>query len=648
MMSTANAQNPGIMDLSLEDLKHVQVYSASMYLQSDHQAPSAITVITADQIRKFGYRTLGDALRSVRGFDITYDRNYTTIDVRGFSRPGGYNDQVLLLINGHRLNDNVYGSAQLGTEFPLDVDLIERIEIVRGPSSSLYGSNAFIAVINVIARNPESIDGFELSGEGGGFTTYRVRSTVAGTYHGVEGIFSGTLYNSDGAVRLFFPVFNTPATNNGYALNADRDSSRSFFSTLHFGDFTLSAVGSRREKGIPTASYNQRFNDNRAQTVDSSGFLNLEYKRTIPHNAEFIANAYFDRTLYHGVYVFPPDGEAENALLEDASHGECLGFNARVAKTLWQRHKAAIGAEFRDNLSQVQTTYHLHPFQSGLDDRRSSREWGVYVQDEFMLAKNLILNAGVRHDKYPPYGGTTNPRLALIYSPRQATTLKWLYGQAFRAPSDYELYYTDHITQEANPRLQAEKIRTGEMIWEQDLGATFRLALSAFANQITDLINQQIDPQNGFIFFKTVHGVHSQGLEMELSAKTRGGIEGRASCTLQSVDPSLTYGLVGAPSQLIKANLAFPVAKRRFHLGVELQSTGSRTTLEATKLDGYVISNFTISSRQFASGFRVSASLYNVFNTRYYDPVGAEIRGAAVQQNGRDFRVQLLHTFSFK
>jgi PAS domain S-box-containing protein len=133
-VAAAAEQSKDVMELGPEELKSVQVYSASMYLQSDREAPSSVTVITADQIRRFGYRTLADALRSVRGFDVTYDRNYSYVGVRGFARPGGYNDQVLLLINGYRLNDNVYDSAQLGAEFPLDVDLIERIEIVRGPS----------------------------------------------------------------------------------------------------------------------------------------------------------------------------------------------------------------------------------------------------------------------------------------------------------------------------------------------------------------------------------------------------------------------------------------------------------------------------------------------------------------------------------
>jgi len=124
-----------VIDLSPEELKSVQVYSASMYLQSDREAPSSVTIVTAEQIRKFGYRTLADILRSVRGFYVSYDRNYSYLGVCGFSRPGDYNDRIQLLIDGHRLNDNVYGQAFIGTEFPLDIDLIDHVEIVRGPGS---------------------------------------------------------------------------------------------------------------------------------------------------------------------------------------------------------------------------------------------------------------------------------------------------------------------------------------------------------------------------------------------------------------------------------------------------------------------------------------------------------------------------------
>ena len=105
---------PDLSRLSLEELADLNidsVYGASMYLQKVTEAPSSVTIITADDIERYGYRTLADALRSVRGFYITNDRNYSYLGVRGFSRPGDYNARILLLIDGHRLNDNVFGSA---------------------------------------------------------------------------------------------------------------------------------------------------------------------------------------------------------------------------------------------------------------------------------------------------------------------------------------------------------------------------------------------------------------------------------------------------------------------------------------------------------------------------------------------------------
>ena len=646
----AAGQSKDVMDLSPEELKSVQVYSASMYLQSDREAPSSVTVITAEQIRQFGYRTLADALRSVRGFDVTYDRNYAYVGVRGFSRPGGYNDQILLLINGHRLNDNVYDQAHLGTDFPLDVDLIERIEIVRGPSSSLYGTSAFVAVINVITKTAQTGAGLEFSGDAGGFGSYQGRSTFGGTYHGVEGLFSGSIYDSAGPARLFFPAFDSPATNYGIAENADGDSARSFYGSLHFHHFTLEAVAGTSVKGIPTASFGQVFNDNRSQTTDSSGYLDVRYSRPVFQDAEFTADVYFDRALYHGVYVYSPlAGQVTDVLNEDASRGDVLGTNARIIKTLLRRHKVTLGVHFRDNLHQDQTNYNLNPYQPVLDDLRSSQEWAAFVQDEFTITKHLILNAGLRHDDYQTFGGTTNPRVALIYSPLRRTTFKLIYGQAFRAPNNYELYYGDHISIEPNPNLQPERIRTEELILEQDLGADFRVSASGFANQFTDLIDQQIDPKDGFIVYNNSESAHSRGFEVELGGKIASGIEGRFSYTLQkTVDPSTGLSLSDSPAQLAKANIIFPMARRRLTIGLELQYTDGRATLVGSQVGSYTVSNVTLTSREFAKGFRVSASVYDVFNYQYRDPVGAEIVGSAVQQNGRDFRIKLTRAFHFQ
>ncbi len=129
----AQQETKDLTEASLEDLASIQVYSASKHMQSVSEAPSAVTIITADEIQKYGYRTLADILRSVRGFDITYERNFSYAGVRGINRPEDYNSRVLLLIDGQRTNNNIYEQAMLGTEFPVDIDLIDRVEVVPAP-----------------------------------------------------------------------------------------------------------------------------------------------------------------------------------------------------------------------------------------------------------------------------------------------------------------------------------------------------------------------------------------------------------------------------------------------------------------------------------------------------------------------------------
>lgn len=153
------------LDLDIGELMDIKVYGASQYVQKVTEAPASVTIITAEEIKKYGYRTLADILQSVNGFYVTNDRSYSYIGVRGFNRPGDYNSRVLLLVDGHRLNDNIYDQAGIGTESPIDVDLIDRVEIIRGPSSSLYGTNAFFGVINVIMKRGRDINGIELSTE---------------------------------------------------------------------------------------------------------------------------------------------------------------------------------------------------------------------------------------------------------------------------------------------------------------------------------------------------------------------------------------------------------------------------------------------------------------------------------------------------
>ena len=263
--------------MSLESLMSVSVYSASKYEQNATEAPSSVSVVTAEEIRKYGYRTLADILNSLRSFYVTYDRNYNYIGVRGFAPPGDFNTRLLLLVDGHRINDGIFDSAAVGTEFLLDVDLIDRVEVIRGPSSSLYGSNAFFGVINVITRRGKDLKGTEVSGEAASFGTFKGRATYGNRFGNGTG---GPPFRNRLPQRgtdLFFPEFNDPATNNGIAEKRDGDKFRSFFSTLSYRDFTFQAAYISREKTIPTGSYGTVFNDPGNRTVDDRYYADLKY-----------------------------------------------------------------------------------------------------------------------------------------------------------------------------------------------------------------------------------------------------------------------------------------------------------------------------------------------------------------------------------
>ena len=195
----ARAESPDLTALNLEELMNIPVRAASGFEQRTAEAPSSVTILTRDDLRAFGYRTLADALSSVAGFYGSYDRTYHALGVRGFNRPGDFNMRTLVLINGVRVNDPIFNQGRIGTDFSLDLDLIERIEVVRGPSSSLYGSSAFFAVINIVTREAKDVAPAEVAASAGSYNAFSGRLSLARVF-GEKGsmLVSGSLLNSGG------------------------------------------------------------------------------------------------------------------------------------------------------------------------------------------------------------------------------------------------------------------------------------------------------------------------------------------------------------------------------------------------------------------------------------------------------------------
>jgi iron complex outermembrane receptor protein len=638
------AGQESIRDLSeatLEQLGNIKVYSASKHLQPSGDAPSSVTVITANEIQQQGYRTLADILRTVRGFFVTYNRNYSSLGVRGFARPGDFNTRILLLVDGHRLNDNVYDEAMIGTEFPIDIDMIQRIEIVRGPVSSLYGSNALFAIINIITKQGHDINGVDLSADAGSFDTYKGRISYGRKLKQLEFLISGSFYGSRGQKRLFYPEFDTIETNNGIAINADDDQLGSALATASFRGFTLESAYGTREKGIPTAAYGTIFNNPGTRTTDAHGYIDLRYDHKFDNTWELSTRAFYDRTTYQGTYIYPsPIDSTEISPNLDFGDGKWWGAEVQATKTVLARNRITAGGEYRDNVRQNQSNYNRNPYSLILDDKRQSYVGALYLQDEVTIAKSLALNVGIRYDYYSTVNASTDPRLALIYRPERNTALKAIYGEAFRVPNVYEKFYSVPPNL-PNSSLNPEKIRSTEFVWEQGLFEHFLLSTSAFHTTMADLITQGPAAED-LVVFRNLQSVQSNGLELELKGQLPHGFEGTASYSFQETkDRNTNQFLSSSPRNLAKLNLIQPLFGPRMFVSLDAQYRSRLETLAGASVSPFAVVNLSVLAHKIARHADLSGGIYNLLDKKYFDPPSSENTQARIQQDGRTFRVKV-------
>ena len=257
--------------------------------------------------------------------------------------------------------------APIGYDFPVDIDLIDRVEVIRGPSSSIYGTNAFLAVVNVITRNGrdmcDKVNGLEVSADGGSFYSYKGRLSYGKQWAaGPEVLVSGSYYDSRGP-QFIFPEFNTPETHNGIARNCDYENFQSAFSKFSFKDFTLTGVYNNREKGIPTGSYGTVFGDPRNRTIDARAYMDLKYDHTFVNDWQVLARFSLDHYPYNGYYFYNqanPGGPMAIVENRDTGLADWWGSEVQVTKQLFDRHKVITGAEYRDyfhNLAKSATRW---------------------------------------------------------------------------------------------------------------------------------------------------------------------------------------------------------------------------------------------------------------------------------------------------
>jgi outer membrane receptor for ferrienterochelin and colicins len=628
-----------LVDRSLEELMTLDipvVSTASKFSQKANEAPASVSVITAKDIKQFGYRTLGDALNSQAGMYIQYDRLYQEIGIRGFQRAGEYNNRVAFLLNGARTNDPVYNIAPIGQDFYLDLDLIDRIELIRGASSSLYGNNAVYGVVNVITKRGRDIDGVEASTHGGSFGTYGGRVTAGKKFaNGFEALVSGSFEESDGNKTLNFPGLGT-------ASKLDYSRRFSLFGTFTYGDFTLEAAHSERERGIPTAAYETLFNDHRTQLENDYTVASLKYEKIFEGDVSFLSRVQFLDYNYRGVYPYGP----LYGLNTDLARGSFGSLEILVGKKLWNTHQLTIGLEGRKTFNADQHSFYVNPDSVYIDDHRSETEFAAFVQGDFELHRALKLNIGARFDKTKRGGGVVSPRVGFVWTPTEGTTFKAVAGQAFRAPSAYEAYYYNSLDENEHETLGRESTQSLELIWEQKLASNWQMKMAAYNGRAEDLAQYVVLPDGDPYFTNSLHA-EFRGIEAELHGRFGNGIDARVSYSVQkTVNSESGARLSNSPQHLAKLHLSAPLIGEKLGVALEVLASSSAATVAGNTEGAFCVANLHFLSANVLPGLEVSAGVYNLFDQHYAHPSsGDHPLVDRIEQDGRTFGVKATYKF---
>ncbi|MEW5875790.1 MAG: TonB-dependent receptor [Candidatus Zixiibacteriota bacterium] len=638
----AFAQTHGDEDLSLDSLMNLEISSAAKYSQRARDAAATITVISAEDIRRYGYRTLEEALASVRGFYTSNDRTYAYLGVRGFSRPTDYNDRILLLLNGHSLNENVYGSALIGTELGWSLDNVARIEIVRGPGSALYGTNAMFAVINVVTEDGITVDGVSVAAEAG--DQGRVATSIEfGTATGSGLDLSGLVswYDKRGAT-LYYREFDDLTSNYGVSAARDWDRSAGGVFSLSRGPWRVHGMAAHREKSVPTGAYDTDFNNPHSQTTEQRGFIEASYRIQHSHALMTSMRAFFDNYLYEGTWPY-------DVVEYDRSDGNWVGLEGTMRWDPSAAHRLIAGAEFQEHVDanykywSDESVYFLENFPSRLG--------AIYVQDEWQAASFLALTTGVRVDFNSTSRSTLTPRTGLLVFPKDQSVLKLLYGEAFRSANVFERELGDGMGVLRGSDLAPERIRAYELAWERRLSEAIWYAASAFRYSVHNLIEEvPIEDGEGSVF-RNSGNAHADGLEFEVNWRDLGAFDGDISYTLQEADeePSEEI-LTNSPRHVFKLGVSAPVT-RIARVSVRQQIESRRKTVYDTYTDAFMLTNLTLRiepgnhcanhSANLLHRVAASVSVYNVFDSDYKLPGGTEHRQAGIPQEGRSVVARL-------
>jgi outer membrane receptor for ferrienterochelin and colicins len=630
------------------DLRYVPppVRAASKNLVSVDDAPASITVLSQEELRAFGYTTLAEALAGVRGIFVSDDRSYTYLGVRGFAPPGDFNTRVLILWDGHPMNDVVTGQGYAARDLAVDLGEVERIEVVRGPGSALYGTGALFAVINVVPRDELGAERHaEVTGAAAALGSTRLRASTGWTSGSSAVLLSLAGLSIQGAEMTRLGDIRVQG------LDAERATGVSL--RAHSGGLSLQAQWNNRTKQSPTGPFDTVLGAPGTQVSDLRGFAELRYERALSERLELSLRGAYDASRYDGHWMYDQGG---GSLREDtdAARADWLSAEVRLRMGLGSHH-VTVGIEGQGHLRVEQRGF--GPQGSALTPGRPRSLLSTYVLDEWRALPRLSVSAGLRVDAYSDLDAVPfTPRLALIARPYEHGLTKLVGGRAFRAPTFYELDYQDGgRSQVAAGRLSPETITTLELEHSHDVTNELRVTVAGYFNRISQLVvlqTQEGPPACGMpqgstacaTFANRPGQMRAVGVEAGLHWQPGRYLLLDLSYSFVTLREAIDEVAQATPAHLATGRLLLPLGLGDVRLATQAtyQSARGHGAHPADTGEALLLG---VGLSGELSHLRYFAGVQNLLDAHYSLALGDERAAAPVPQYGRTFALQLTGNF---
>lgn len=661
-----------LLDFSMEELMNVKVVSASASIsgQKLSEAPSTMYIITAQQIEERGYEELGDALRDIPGIDFIHLNGYspTLIYFRGMF--GAENLRALLMIDGIPENNIAGTNDMAGPAYSLHH--VERIEIIWGPASALYGANAFGGLINIITKKAENINGLTVQRGQGNLNTSFEKAAFGLKKGGVDISFSGSLFRTDGPqFTNRSPNYSASYVDNAYSFSTaigytgtkcrPQLGYRSFVTPMGYGQILntptqflgLPSTGYENKGTVGAVAENFRGEKpSRYEPYSRTGFIQNTYtpntKWSLFTFAEFRETGISDKSYFY----ITVDGK-NLYRLPFARYSNRWGGKIAATYTINEIQKISGGAEFyQDNLEDgsrkvnidtnkytVNGQFKVMGLYSTFVPRKYIiwNNFGSFLQYELHTEwlRETHFTIGTRFDISSVYGNPLSPRIAIVNNPNEKLTIKLLYGAAYRAPTitEVEEFRSNLGTRYslANSDLKPEKVKTYEFNIIYNPVKELLFQLNAFRNELTDIIVLTELQTGGYTQNQNLGKAYVNGLEAKVDASFSKKVNGFVNFTYQQGEQTArrfskadtTFGIPNIAAVKGNAGVTAKVAEL-FNLSLIGNWVGTRSVLGYNPhgpVSGYFITNCVITTHRFFNNhIYISFTIKNLFNVKYLDP----------------------------